>query len=81
MRVKGSSLILPLLLITAAFVNAEPAEVESGTFAVDTRSALPMPDSDGDGLPDAWEIANDLAVNSDDASADPDADGFSNLQE
>ena len=37
-------------------------------------------DSDGDGLPDSWELANfgNLAQT---ASGDPDRDGFSNLQE
>jgi hypothetical protein len=42
-------------------------------------------DSDGDGLPDSWEIANglrpDSAVGDDGASGDPDRDGMTNLQE
>jgi len=38
------------------------------------------PDSDGDGLPDAWEIANGLNPNDPvDALKDPDSDGLTNL--
>lgn len=39
-------------------------------------------DSDGDGLPDAWERAHNLnPYDSTDAARDDDGDGFSNLQE
>jgi hypothetical protein len=38
-------------------------------------------DSDGDGLPDAWEIAHGTSWNLPDADADPDHDGMSNRQE
>ena len=42
-------------------------------------------DSDGDGLPDDWEIAHGLnptsAVGDDGANGDPDDDGFTNAQE
>jgi len=39
-------------------------------------------DSDGDGIPDAWEIAHGLNPNSkDDAALDSDGDGLTNLQE
>jgi len=39
-------------------------------------------DDDGDGLPDAYEIANGLnPLNSFDQQADPDRDGFTNIEE
>ena len=39
-------------------------------------------DGDGDGIPDAWELAHGLnPANPDDAPEDPDADGLSNREE
>jgi len=38
-------------------------------------------DSDGDGMPDIWETANDLSPTANDANDDYDGDGLSNLQE
>src|SRR5439155_2395345 len=38
-------------------------------------------DSDGDGMPDDWELAMGLAPFTDDADEDADGDGLSNLQE
>jgi hypothetical protein len=49
------------------------------------RSSLvpltPGKDTDGDGLPDTWESANNLNPNVDDGALDPDDDGLTNLQE
>jgi hypothetical protein len=39
------------------------------------------PDTDGDGIPDAWEAANGLVVGVNDALLDSDGDGLSNFQE
>ena len=41
----------------------------------------PNDDRDGDGLPDAWEIANRTNPDVADAADDPDHDGLSNMQE
>jgi hypothetical protein len=42
---------------------------------------LVNPDSDGDGLPDAWELANGTQVGVSDGEADLDHDGMTNFQE
>ena len=51
----------------------------SGLFTLQTRTDAP--DQDGDGLPDAWEIANGLNPAVSNANADPDGDGLTNLDE
>lgn len=39
------------------------------------------PDTDGDSMPDGWEVDNSLAPLVEDALGDPDQDGASNLDE
>ena len=63
-------------------------EVRFGTTWSDVTTVEDANDSDGDGLPDDWEISNNLGefddgrVNPDfGADGDPDLDGSSNLQE
>jgi hypothetical protein len=62
--------------------------LNAGMFEVVQRGWNPAPastDSDGDGLPDAWEIAFGLNPNGgsgpDGAAGDPDGDGLTNAQE
>ncbi|MCX6884019.1 MAG: immunoglobulin domain-containing protein, partial [Verrucomicrobia bacterium] len=45
------------------------------------KLTVAVADSDGDGLPDAWELANGTNPNLPDANEDPDHDGHSNWQE
>jgi hypothetical protein len=52
----------------------DPQEISAGTNPN-------LRDSDGDYMPDAWEIAAGLDPNLANGAADPDADGFTNLQE
>jgi hypothetical protein len=59
--------------------DAEIAFGWSGLFGL-RMGARPL-DTDGDGMPDAWETAHGLNPGADDSAADPDADGILNLQE
>ncbi|MBN1918502.1 MAG: S8 family serine peptidase [Verrucomicrobia bacterium] len=70
--------------ITVSYTDADNAE--GGTNVVVTAQALVSAvDTDGDGMPDAWEIAHGLdpysGVGDDGASGDPDGDGSPNGDE
>lgn len=54
-------------------------EAASPSFQLDT--SVHVQDSDGDGLPDAWETANGLNPSANDAAANPDGDHLNNLAE
>ena len=51
------------------------------TIPIQPLGAGEPADSDGDGMPDAWELANGLNPFANDAGGDADGDGISNLQE
>jgi hypothetical protein len=52
------------------------------TPSPDQSNYLPIqPDTDNDGMPDAWESAHGLIVGVNDGALDPDQDGLNNLQE
>jgi hypothetical protein len=70
---------LSLQRIQASGFGNEPT---NWTAATPTPGGLSASgDADGDGLPDAWELANGTFPFVSDANDDPDHDGFSNWQE
>jgi hypothetical protein len=54
--------------------------LSNATAHVQTDTIAPGADSNGDGIPDAWELQNFGTININ-PNADPDHDGVSNLQE
>jgi pectate lyase len=49
-------------------------------FPIYQNLAAPI-DSDGDGMPDAWESAHGLNSSADDSAADRNSDGYTNIEE
>ena len=77
---------LSLQRIASAGYGDDPVNWQAASPTAGRANAGSGPlDSDGDGLPDAWEVAHGLdardATGDNGASGDPDGDGMTNLQE
>lgn len=71
-------MVLAAFACPVAHAKVEPY-AESAPFLVNTST--PRLDSDGDGMPDNYELAVGLNPFLNDANTDPDGDGLTNLQE
>jgi len=74
---------LPLGTNHLTFVASDRATnvLATASITVTTTATGGGLDTDLDGMPDVWELANGLNPLVDDANLDQDGDGFSNLQE
>ena len=63
------------------FTPTDAANYHPATGTVPVTVTAANPDTDNDGMPDAWETANGLTVGIDDSAADPDGDTQSNAAE
>jgi hypothetical protein len=79
-----NSLLLSNLTVAAAGAYTVVVSITNNFASVTSLVAtlsFSSEDSDGDGIPDQWEIDHGLIVGVNDAAADPDGDGMSNLNE
>ncbi|HMV76025.1 MAG TPA: fibronectin type III domain-containing protein, partial [Microthrixaceae bacterium] len=89
-RPAGSALVGCQLVWTPDFSQAIGAAApirmcvtddDGGQTCQDWTVTVSFLDSDGDGLPDSWEVSNFGNITSQDQFGDPDGDGMNNLQE
>lgn len=80
-EVSSSVFVLDLAYVPVETVWEETAETVALSTRFALRTVVEIVDSDGDGLPDWWELAHGFDPHTADADADADGDGFSNLEE
>ena len=77
--------VAPLLLgtntLTFIAYDSRGRAVGTSVVSISSSALTGAPDADGDGMPDAWEIAHGLNPTLNDANADADGDGLTNYQE
>ncbi len=74
-------LLLGANLLTFVAYDYKLTLLASKSITVTTTATNGGVDTDGDGMPDAWELANGLNPFVNDANFDNDGDGLTNLQE
>ncbi len=75
---EGAEQVVLTLSAGAGYAVGSPS---SATATLADDEPPPAGDSDGDGLPDAWEIQYFTTVAAQDGTGDPDGDGLTNAQE
>ncbi len=67
--------------VVAVELHQSSANNTDASFVLSLTATYVNPDADGDGLPDAWELANGLDSGVNDANLDADEDGLTNHEE
>jgi len=66
------------------FMQGTGTFIDNVSFPADFPTFVNVPpaaDKDGDGMPDAWELAHNLNPDIDDSASDADHDGYTNIEE
>ena len=74
-------LVLGINLFTLVAVNDQGGVIGTDTITVTTSAPGGGLDTDGDGMPDAWELAQGLSPFMADGAVDSDGDGVTNYEE